>query len=189
MLAPMGLLALLCLLIGVFPAVAARLLEPAIRAWAPGLPEGGAKLAQAAPLSWITLLALLLIAITLAFAIIFRRRVAGRARGKAGTWDCGYAKPSASMQYSSSSFAEMLVRLFATMLRPDCHKPALRDLFPKGGRFSSHVPEVVLELLMVPLFMKADAKFISIRRLQHGQLHLYILYVFLALLALLAWAT
>lgn len=189
MLAPMGLLALLCIVIGVFPAAAARLLEPAIRAWAPGLPEGAELLAQAVPLYWITLLALLLIAVTLAFAIIFRRRVAGATRGKAGTWDCGYARPSARMQYSSSSFAEMLVRLFAPLLRPDCHKSALRDLFPKRGRFSSHVPEVVLELMMVPLFMKADGKFSAIRRLQHGQLHLYILYVFLVLLALLAWAT
>lgn len=189
MLAPMGLLAIICLLIGVFPAAAARLLEPAILAWAPGLSETAVSLASIVPLSWITMLALGLIAITLIFSLLFRKMVGGAAVGRGGTWDCGYAKPSARMQYSSSSFAGMLVNLFASLLRPSMHRPEIRELFPKVTSFASHVPEVILELIMVPLFMKADERFSTVRRLQHGQLHLYILYVFLALLALLAWAT
>jgi hydrogenase-4 component B len=189
MLFPMGLLALLCLAIGIFPAGAARLLEPAIAVWAPAVAGGGVHLADHAPLGWLTLSALGLLVVLLGLALLFRHRLATLPRGRGGTWDCGYAAPAATMQYSSSSFAEMLVKLCSAVLRPHVHLPALRELFPQGGRFASHVPEVVLELIMIPLFARADARLSPVRRLQHGQLHLYILYVFLTLLALLAWAT
>ena len=188
MLAPMGLLAGFCLAIGVFPAAAARLLEPAIRPWLPA-GTGAGSLPPLVPYSAVTLLATLLGAVLLLLALIFRKRLRAAGAGTSGTWDCGYAAPSASMQYSSSSFAEILVKLFAPLLRTRAHLPALRELFPRGGSFASHVPEVVLELVMIPLFQAADQRFSAIRRLQQGQLHLYILYVFVTLLLLLAWAT
>ena len=150
---------------------------------------GGGQLAPLVPLSWLTIFALGLLAAAFGLAILFRNRLRSGARGRAGTWDCGYAAPTARMQYSSSSFAEMLVKLFAGILRPHAHLPAIRELFPAGARFFSHVPEVVLELLMIPLFDKADDRLAPVRRLQQGQLHLYILYVFLTLVLLLAWAT
>jgi hydrogenase-4 component B len=189
MLAPMGLLAALCLVIGVFPAAAARLLEPAIRPWLAATPGGAEGLAALVPFSALTLLAMVLGAAALLLALGFRRRLRSAATGTTGTWDCGYAAPAASMQYSSSSFAEILVKLFAPLLRPRSHLPALRELFPRGAHFASHVPEVVLELVMIPLFRSADQRFSAVRRLQHGQLHLYILYVFVTLMMLLAWAT
>jgi hydrogenase-4 component B len=188
MLFPMALLALLCLAVGVFPLAAVRLLQPAVTAWAPEA-AGGGQLAALAPLAWLTVFALVLLVVVFSLAVLFHGRLAAAATARAGTWGCGYAAPTSRMQYSASSFAEMLVQLFAAILRPDTHRTAIRELFPRGARFASHVPEVVLELIMVPLFHKGDDRLAPVRRLQQGQLHLYILYVFLTLLALLAWAT
>jgi hydrogenase-4 component B len=90
------------------------------------------------------------------------------------------------MQYTASSFAEMLVGIFGGILRPERHTPEIRGLFPGQSSFESHVPEVVLEKGILPLFAFSDSYLAKIRRLQNGQLNHYILYIFLALIILLA---
>jgi hydrogenase-4 component B len=92
------------------------------------------------------------------------------------------------MQYSSSSFARILVELFGTFLRPQGHRPGLKGYFPEASSYGSHLPETVLELGFLPLFRQADRRLATLRKLQHGQLHLYILYIFVTLVALLVWA-
>src|SRR5438309_2276169 len=68
------------------------------------------------------------------------------------TWGCGYAAPTPRMQYTSSSFAQMLVALFAWALRPRLHKPAHLPLFPAEADFHSTVPDTVLEEAVLPAF-------------------------------------
>ncbi len=91
------------------------------------------------------------------------------------------------MQYTASSFGEMLVKSFSGILRPHTKRPQVKGVFPSGARFSSHVPEAVLELLYLPLLRKGNEKLSVIRRLQHGQIHLYILYTLVTLVVLFAW--
>lgn len=185
---PMVLLAVLCALIGLLPVAVPHILEPAIFAWSPQLPFAGIRLAETAPLGWITLMGgVLLLAILGAGAWLWKR-VATEPRGTAGTWDCGFVRPSARMQYTASSFAEMFVKLFAAVLRPRVHPPRVQGLFPEKSAFGSHIPEAVLELVMVPLLAATDRRFSLARKLQHGRLHLYILYIFVTLALLLAWA-
>jgi len=90
------------------------------------------------------------------------------------------------MQYTASSFAEMLVGIFGGILRPERHAPEIKGLFPGHSSFESHVPEVVLEKGILPLLAFSDRYLAKIRRLQNGQLNHYILYIFLALIVLLA---
>ncbi|MCM2359571.1 MAG: hydrogenase [Geobacteraceae bacterium] len=186
--APMALLALLCALIGLFPPAVAPLLQGAIFAWQPTLATGGNRLAAAAPLWWLTLLGALLLCLLLLAALAFARRLRAAPQASGVTWDCGYLRPAPRMQYSASSFAEMLVRLFGGVLRPHRESPAIKGAFPRGARFASHVPETVLELVFLPFLEWANARLGVIRRLQHGQLHLYILYTFVTLVLLLVWA-
>ena len=185
---PMVLLALLCALIGLLPVALPRILEPALFAWSPQLPFAGVRLAEAAPLGWITLMGLVLLLAILGVGAWLWKRVAASPRGTAGTWDCGFARPTVRMQYTASSFGEMFVKLFAAVLRPRVHPPEVQGLFPGKSSFSSHVPEAVLELVMAPLLAATDRRFSLARKLQHGRLHLYILYIFVTLALLLAWA-
>ncbi|RNC72624.1 MAG: hydrogenase [Desulfuromonadales bacterium] len=185
---PMVFLAILCAMIGLAPVALPRFLEPALFTWNPQLAFAGEGLADAAPLGWVTILGALLVLMALGIGIVIRQRLQAAPRGTTGTWDCGFARPTTRMQYTASSFAEMLVKLFAGVLRPKSHQPEVRSLFPVGGTFASHVPEAVLELVITPLLTAADRRLSLARRLQHGQLHLYILYIFVTLAILLAWA-
>lgn len=182
MLAPMALLALLCGLIGLVPALFAPLLDQAVAAWHPPVAAAGLYLVTAAPLPWLTLLGgVLLLGIVLCSAIYRRYRMEPRCE----TWGCGYLAPDSRMQYSASSFADTLVGIFSGILQPQRHLPRLARHFPRPAEFSSHVPETVLEKLYLPLLGWANEKMAVLRLMQHGQVHLYILNILITLIALL----
>jgi hypothetical protein len=50
------------------------------------------------------------------------------------------------------------------------------------------VPEAMLEGVYLPLFKAGNDRLSLLRRLQHGKLHLYILYIVVTLLLLLGWS-
>jgi len=104
------------------------------------------------------------------------------------TWGCGYTAPSPRMQYTASSFADWLVSLFSTMLRPRAKVPTLNETFPLSSHFESHVPEVVLDLGVFPVVRWLANAATWFRRVQPGNIHLYIVYVLAALVVmLLVW--
>lgn len=184
---PMIVLSLVCLLVGVFPAAVGPLLQAAVAAWLPASAEVPF-LAAAAPLEWITVLALALIAFSLLCGLWYRRRLRQSSVAAAPTWGCGYLAPASRMQYSASSFAGMLVDFFAGILRPGKHLPKISGPFPGKAHFASHVPETMLEQVYLPFLAWAYSKMLPIRNLQHGQMHLYILYTFLTLLLLIIFS-
>src|SRR5262249_39839336 len=77
------------------------------------VPDAEVRLAELAPLGWVSVMGLLLVAALLVGAVVLLARVRAGPVGSAGTWGCGYAAPSPVMQYTSSSFAQTLVGLFA----------------------------------------------------------------------------
>jgi hydrogenase-4 component B len=89
------------------------------------------------------------------------------------------------MQYSASSFAGLLVDFFAGILRSEQHVPAIKGPFPGRPHFESHLPEIVLERMYLPFLSWAYSKVLPIRNLQHGQIHLYMLYTFVTLIILI----
>lgn len=187
MVIPMGLLAVLCVLIGVFPQGAVRLLAPAVASWRPVSTQGISIITIPAPLGWITVMGLLLALIGSVIALIALGKRSGGV-GATVTWDCGYLRPTSRMQYTASSFAGMLVDLFGGLLRPQRHAPKITGPFPMPERFSSHVPEAVLELIYLPVLKRGNELLMPLRKLQHGQIPLYILYIFVTVIVLLVLA-
>ena len=181
---PMMILAFVCLAIGVAPVAVAPLLESAVSDWLPRS-TGSVSLAAVAPLAWISILALALLAVTLCVLFWYRGRVKKATFTTTGTWGCGYLEPSSRMQYTASSFADMLVNLSAVILRPKRHMPHIIGPFPADHHFESHVPETVLERIYLPLFSRLYERFLPIRRLQQGHLNLYILYILITLVVLI----
>ena len=181
---PMMILAMVCLIIGVAPLAVAPLLDSVAAAWLPRLPDP-VSLATAAPLAWVSILAVVLLVITICVMLWYLGRVNKSPVGSTGTWGCGYLAPTSRMQYSASSFADMLVDFFSGILRPDRHAPTIKGAFPGQSHFESHVPETVLERIYLPLLAWAYSKVLPIRNLQHGQIHIYILYTFLTLVVLI----
>jgi hydrogenase-4 component B len=103
------------------------------------------------------------------------------------TWGCGYAAPTARMQYTSSSFAQMLVALFGWALRPRVRGPGKLALFPHQNTFHSAVPDAVLDEAALPAFRFSAWLFYWFRVFQQGSVQMYLLYIFLILMALLLW--
>jgi hydrogenase-4 component B len=187
MIGPMGVLMAGCCFIGLFPALVAPLLGRAIVAWSPETIDAGSRLETLAPLGWISGMGLLLLALLgLGSAFLWQRlRASDLAAGS--TWGCGYAAPSARIQYTSSSFAQMLVGLFDWALRPQVHGPAEMPLFPEKSAFHSHVPDTVLDRAVLPSF-RLTARLLSWFHVFHqGSIQTYLLYIFLTLVALLLW--
>jgi hypothetical protein len=91
------------------------------------------------------------------------------------------------MQYSSSSFAQMLVRTLAWALWPDERVPAIAGLFPHRASFHSQVPDVVLDRIALPVARGVGRVFRWLRWVQLGSINAYLLYILLTLVLLLAW--
>ncbi|GMU20340.1 MAG: oxidoreductase [Phycisphaerae bacterium] len=183
MLAPMGLLAMACAVIGLAPESVAPLLDRAVRAWMPATALPG--VASLVPLGWIGGLAwVLLIPAVLGTVLLWRLMQRG-AFQKVGTWDCGYAAPSARMQYTASSFAQILVGLFSWILRPQQHRPGVKGIFPEESRFESHVDDTVLDSGVLPCVRLAERGLLRLRFLQQGRIQLYVLYLLVAVVVLL----
>jgi hydrogenase-4 component B len=186
MLGGMSILAVICFVIGLVPWLAAPLLQRAVSGWRPILAAVPEPLAKTAHLWWISGAAIFLVLIVAIVAFMLKGFLAKLPTGTAETWGCGYTASTTRMQYTASSFAEMLVNFFRSILRPRVHLPMVCGLFPKTTRFESHVPETTLDMVYIPLLQRLYDKAAPIRRMQNGQLHLYILYTFIILILLLA---
>jgi hydrogenase-4 component B len=183
MLAPMALLAGCCVTIGTMPLLVVPILEHAIVVFGVDPRQTGLDaLLPLHPIGWLNL-SLMLAVILLAF--LMSRVSPGARAARVPTWDCGYSAPSPRMQYTSSSFAEGLVRMFASILRPQIRTPTLRQPFPDSSQFESHVPEVVLDLLVTPIFRLLGRIATRARVFQPGSTHLYVTYILATLLVML----
>lgn len=185
MLVPMGVLAGFCAVIGLAPWLVAPLLAGAVAGWHPSLANSTAALTSLVPFNWISLLSTSLTLCILVGTWVIVRRTSGKEHSTAPTWGCGYLRPTPRMQYTATSFAEMLVKYFRDLLRPQEHSPEITGIFPAPTRYSSHITEAVLEGLYLPFLEYLYRKTAPFRRLQHGRLHLYILYILVTLVVLL----
>ncbi len=107
---------------------------------------------------------------------------------RALTWDCGFASPSARMQYTAGSFAGTLTEWFAWILRPAQHAHLPEMLFPTAASRDEHTPETVLEKIVLPAGRVVMRLAMAARKVQHGTVQTYLLYLLIGLAALTALA-
>ncbi len=187
MIGPMVVLAAGCVWIGILPggAVAFVCRAAGMIRWTGAEPSGG--LASYVPLWVITTLSAGILVISAMVGLWVWKRSKGNVRTGL-TWDCGYARPTARMQYGGSSLSQMIVDLFSWILVPRRWMPKLRRIFPGSSKFRSEVPDVVLDRSVVPAFGVIERLLATIKVLQRGTIQVYLLYVLATLLFLLLWA-
>lgn len=181
---PMILLAALCVAAAWAPDQVIALLSPAAESLTPG--AGGTSVALVvAPLGAVAML----VALALALVLVLRWVLASRATRsrRAGTWSCGYARPAPRMQYTASSFAEPVTRIFQPLLRSRVEGgAAIKDPWPDSAAWGSVTPDRVLAGFWDPMFKSVERALLRLRGLQRGLLSTYLLYIVLTVLALMA---
>jgi hydrogenase-4 component B len=186
MIVPMATLALACAAIGLAPLLVASVLDRAISAWVSGPLTAPIDLAALVPLGWISAAAGALL-VLVAVGLLWVRSRSSRAHAFE-TWACGYVRPTPRMQYTGSSFGQMLVGLFAWALRPHARNPRIAGPFPHDASFESHVDDAVLEGAIVPASRAAVRGLGWFRFMQQGRVQEYVLYVLVAVIVLLLWS-
>jgi hypothetical protein len=127
-----------------------------------------------------------LVAIAAAAALARVALLRGRTRRRAVTWDCGYASPTARMQYTASSFAEPVLEPFAPLLRSRIAAAHPQGYCPADARYEEHVEESGAGF--AARLATAIAETLSrVTVLQLGRLQFYLLYMLLTLIAALVW--
>jgi hydrogenase-4 component B len=172
-----------CMGIGLVPALFSPLLLRAVQGAAPRLaaPAGMAALLQPVQTAALIIMGVAIVAFLTLLGVTRRARAVV-------TWDCGYAAPTARMQYTASSVARGLVGFFAWAMPAVIHGPRPFELFPSAAAFESHVPDTVLDRALLPTLRGARWVFGFARYIQHGRMQLYLLYIGVTLVVLLAWS-
>lgn len=106
------------------------------------------------------------------------------------TWDCGYAAPTARMQYTARSFAQIATaELLPDALAPRSSAERPRAVFPPATVFRSDCADPVARAWYEPFFARWADRFAGLRWLQQGVLHAYLFYILAVAVVALAWAS
>jgi len=126
------------------------------------------------------------VAAALAFAALF---AATKQSPRAVTWDCGYAAPTARMQYTGRSLGEWISeRLTPGFFRPKVEGTLPEGIFPASASFAVDTREPFFEKLYMPAAGRWVRRAMRFRWVQHGRLPEYLLYIFVTLVAGICWA-
>ena len=185
--APIGMrvgLALLsagCLAIGILPGLLLRPLVTLVQVLVPGagVPEETLSIARIIP--WTAAIVLG----TGALVALFKRR-----ERIARTWACGLPGLTSRMQYTSTVFSKPIRFVFARVYRPDRkveELPADQHYFPVSISYRSVRTTSYERALYRPFVDGVVSLAYRLRRLQTGNIQVYLLYIFLALVSLLTF--
>jgi formate hydrogenlyase subunit 3/multisubunit Na+/H+ antiporter MnhD subunit len=193
----MGLLAVLCLLFGIFPATTIGVID--------AIPEllfnKGLPSAAAEDWLWLTPIApevssysapLVLIGIALAwglgYALLHPRRREHPVR-RSAPWDCGFGPVNPRMQYTSTSFSMPIRRIFKPVW--DVNEPveefteAKQPLLLTGIRYQMQIGDRSWPILYEPIAHWVLVAARKIGGIQTGSIRTYLAYSFFTLLVLL----
>jgi len=196
MLFGMGLAGVACAVLALAP----TLVLPAVgRAASQAWPSGGAAVTGAVTLRLTgvagslspLLLATALLAAMILVVGVLRVVVVRRARRVARLWDCGAGPLSARMEYTATSFAEPLQRVFDDVVRPDTdvdvtHFEESRYLVAAVA-YRRTVTDRIERRLYQPVLDVVAAWGQAGRRLATGSVHRYLGYGFYTVCGLLIW--
>ena len=183
----------LCVLLGALPLVAIHLIDPVSQRLL------GAPLALSAGSTWLWLVpfstgissygAIVLLAALAGLALVVIlgiHNLAGRRTRRGPAWDCGFPNADPATQYSASSFAQPLRRVFAANLfraRERVEMPEPGALEP--ARLEVTLRDLAWEWLYLPVAAAVDWVATRINVLQFLTIRRYLSLMFMALAVLL----
>jgi hydrogenase-4 component B len=185
----MAFLAAICLLLGILPQVAVRLVWPAAREISGRLglevrTDPGVAAGWLVPVSVI---GGLVIVVAAALALL-RSRLARRTPAPAvPTWGCGYSLPGPKLQYTASSFAHPLLSIFRHVLFTRIGRRAAAGSFPEAPAVATHTDDAAETYVFRPLFTAFARVCGAVRFLQRLPVQAQVFVVMLMLAIFLVW--
>jgi hydrogenase-4 component B len=176
--APMFVLATLCIALGVVPVAGVWLVGSAARDLGGHAGEFALR-ASADAATGISVVAASVAGIASALWLARWALLRGRSVRYEPTWGCGYPATTPRMQYTASSFAAPLLSLFGRLSGVRSTRSATS--------LHTHPRDLVLDGIAVPAWNAIRRAALRLRPIQQGRLSLYLVYVMAALLALLAY--
>ena len=192
-LSAMSLLAALCLIVGILPGLFIDTLAPVAQSLV------GARMPVQTGVDWLSivpiaesrssyngLLVFLFMVISGTLAAFAIHRLASDRLRRAAAWDCGYPDASPVTQYSASSFAQPIRRVFGTVVfraREQGHMPPPGD--PRPARLTIIVRDPIWETLYAPVAGAVGFAAEHLNRLQFLTIRRFLSLVFAALVVLL----
>lgn len=195
----MGVLAALCLALGVAPLLALDLAARPLRELT------GSSLGPETSLSLFTNLpspsggslpldpgiaAILLgVGVLVAWAVWRIRGVPAAVEGP--MWDCGLDSPTPRMEYTASGYAQPVEQLFVDFYWPTEHRESIPPVRPPWAvlarlrSYEQEITEPIWTWAYSPIAASVLALSKRVSRLQSGQIHAYLAYTFVTLVALL----
>ena len=120
-----------------------------------------------------------------AAAVVIHQFASNRLR-RGPAWDCGYPDPSIATQYTASSFAQPIRRVFGTLVfraNEQVDMPPPGDMRP--ARLKVNLQDPIWEVLYAPIGIGVDYCAGVLNRLQFLSIRQYLSLVFIALVGLL----
>ncbi|MBI5187030.1 MAG: hydrogenase 4 subunit B [Nitrospinae bacterium] len=195
----MGMAALACLLLGIFPTMVLRWMDSV-----PSQLAGGAIATSAGKFGWLWLTPIaaerasysapivflgILLVVVVSYLVLHAR--SGKIH-RVPIWDCGFEKMTPRMQYNAASFSMPLRTIFGFLfhIRESSGATArtAHPAFPAGINYHLRIRDRIWGAIYSPL---ADYTFILARmagKLQHGRIHIYLVYSFMTIIILLVFA-
>ena len=183
----------LCFLVGVLPGPVIDTLAPVTERLV------GARLPVQSTVEWLSLvpvaesrssynglLVFLFIAFSACLAAFVIHRLASDRLRRAPAWDCGYPEPSAATQYTASSFAQPIRRVFGTVVfraREHGEMPPPGDMRP--ARLVVELRDLIWDALYAPVAGGVTIAAERLNKLQFLTIRQYLSLVFGALVLLL----
>ncbi|MDA3895564.1 MAG: proton-conducting transporter membrane subunit [Desulfobacteraceae bacterium] len=109
----------------------------------------------------------------------------GKTITRSGTWGCGFTQPTVKMQYTGSSYAASILEFFKPVAPLDESHPPIQGRFPAKTHYHSHVNDIAERHMGTIIVRPVLWVFDQLRWIQHGDIHLYIGYILLAIVVLL----
>jgi hydrogenase-4 component B len=191
--AAMFVLAALCLIAGILPGVFIDALAPVVKTLV------GDRMPVQIGIDWLSivpiaesrssyngLLVFLFISASASLAAVTIHRLASDAVRKAPPWDCGFPDPSPATQYTATSFAEPIRRVygaFAFRAQERVDMPAPGELRP--ARLTVEMHDLVWEFIYDPVTHAVEFLALKLNRLQFLTIRQYLSIVVGALVFLL----
>jgi hydrogenase-4 component B len=192
-LAAMFALAALCLIAGILPGFFIDALAPATTAMVGTSmpPQSGVPFLSIVPIaearsSYNGLLIFIFMLLAGGGAAFLIHRLASNGARRGPAWDCGYPDPSTMTQYSASSFAQPIRRVFGTLVFRATETVEMPPpLDAKPSRLVVQLRDTIWDALYAPIGVAVEYVADRLNRLQYLSIRHYLGFVFVSLVGLL----